>query len=144
MSSNTSTNNDDISAKKETYPEKITREMISMLENGTAPFIKPWEPNTLLCPHNPATGTVYKGFNAFYLSHAAAVKGYSDPRWMTFVQIKNSQEKLRLNEGSKGVTIAFFQPPKGISITDKETGENTVVFPAGIKPIYKYSRDAAS
>lgn len=127
-----------VNTKKETYPEKITRKIITMLENGTAPWIKPWEPNELLCPHNPVTGTVYKGFNAIYLTMASAVKGSDDPRWMTFNQIRKSGNKLHLKAGSRAVTIAFYQPPLGVNITKETVDTDNTEFVKGTRPIYKY------
>jgi antirestriction protein ArdC len=46
------------------FAEKI----IERLKAGTAPWQQPWHPGSVtLAPHNPVSGTVYKGMNRINL-----------------------------------------------------------------------------
>ena len=67
--------------KKDRIPfhEEFAEKIIKMLEEGTAPWQKPWTPAQNMAPRNPLSGTVYRGVNRLHL----AMQGYADPRWMT-------------------------------------------------------------
>lgn len=62
-----------------------------MLERGVAPWQKPWDDSFGL-PHNPVTASRngtngrYQGGNFVYLQAVQLMRGYSDPRWVTFHQ----------------------------------------------------------
>jgi hypothetical protein len=49
------------------YYEQVASKLIEQLEAGTAPWQKPWAPGTIHLPHNPVSGTRYKGSNALWL-----------------------------------------------------------------------------
>lgn len=82
------------------FAEKI----IDRLKEGTAPWQQPGHPGSAtLAPHNPASGTVYKGMNRVNL----ALSGYDDPRWMTY---KQAQERgMGVMQGSKATPVVFYQ-----------------------------------
>lgn len=86
------------------FHEEFAEKIIAHLKAGTAPWQKPWEPRTSNgAPHNPASGTVYRGINRVNL----ALSGYDDPRWMT---LKQANDKgLRIQAGSKATTVVFYQ-----------------------------------
>ena len=66
---------------QEEYAEKIAKELIERLKQGTAPFQLPWQPDMGRdFPFNPVSGTEYSGMNRLNLM----IQGYSDPRWMTY------------------------------------------------------------
>jgi antirestriction protein ArdC len=53
--------------------QTITDRIIAELEQGTAPWVKPWDEN---CEsYNPISGTVYRGMNQLWLSMMA----WADP-----------------------------------------------------------------
>ena len=54
-------------------------------------------------PINGKTNKQYKGLNAFYLSVIGAMKGYSDPRWVTFNQAKELGANVKSGEKSSEV-----------------------------------------
>ena len=58
------------------YYEQVAGRLIEQLEAGTAPWQKPWEPGSIHLPHNPVSGTRYKGSNALWLE----MQGRGDPR----------------------------------------------------------------
>lgn len=72
---------------------------------------------------NANTNSPYKGLNKFYLSMISMVRGYTDPRWMTFKQIKD--EGYHLEKGSKGAKVEYWFPydlkeKKGISFKERD------------------------
>lgn len=85
--------------------EEISTRLIEQLEQGTAPWQKPWS-GVISNPHNPLTNTQYSGANWLFLQLEAQVQGYSDPRWMTFKQISDAWDEGPfsglVNEGEIG------------------------------------------
>lgn len=88
---------------KKPFHEEFAEKIIGMLEQGTAPWQKPWTPAENLAPRNPATGTVYKGVNRLNL----ALAGYDDPRWMTLRQANDAG--LTIKKGSRSTPIVYYQ-----------------------------------
>jgi antirestriction protein ArdC len=84
-----------------------TTQIIEMLEKGTAPWQKPWEPGALQLPFNPTTERTYCGGNALQLIAVSARKGYNDPRWQTYRQAQENGWQVR--KGEKGSQIEFWQ-----------------------------------
>lgn len=89
--------------KKELYHEMVAKELIKQLEEGTAPWQKPWEESFNAIPHNAMTGNRYKGINALHLS----IQGKSDPRWMTYKQAQSINAQVR--KGEKGTQIEYYK-----------------------------------
>lgn len=91
--------------KKERIPfhEAFAGKVIKMLEEGTAPWQKPWTPAQNLAPRNPLSGTVYKGVNRLHL----AMAGYEDPRWMTLKQANDAG--YRIKAGSRSTAVVYYQ-----------------------------------
>jgi len=72
------------------YRQEVTDNIIHLLEQGVAPWQKPWEAGASLgMPMNPTTGKAYRGGNAIHLMTTGLRKGYSDPRWMTTSNPRN-------------------------------------------------------
>ena len=59
-------------------------------------------------PFNAKTQKEYKGFNALYLSILQSFKGYNDPRWLTFNQVKELGGYVK--SGAKSSPIFFYCP----------------------------------
>lgn len=55
-------------ANKRPYHEQVAQQIIQTLEEGTAPWLKPWKPGEFSMPHNPVSGVRYKGANAVLLA----------------------------------------------------------------------------
>lgn len=91
--------------KKERIPfhAEFAGKVIKMLEEGTAPWQKPWTPAQNLAPRNPLSGTVYKGVNRLHL----AMAGYEDPRWLTLKQANDAG--YRIKSGSRSTAVVYYQ-----------------------------------
>jgi antirestriction protein ArdC len=92
------------------YRKEVTESIIQMLQQGVAPWQKPWNAATvgnLAVPFNPTSNNPYRGGNAIYLMASAIRKGYDDPRWMTYKQAAANDWQIR--GGEKGTQIEFWE-----------------------------------
>jgi antirestriction protein ArdC/phage/plasmid primase-like uncharacterized protein len=99
---------------KEPYYQKVANKIIEQLHEGTAPWIRPWESGECRLPHNPVSGTRYKGVNVVWL----AAQGYNDPRWMTY---KQAQEVgAQVCRGEKGTQVQYWKFSEKVQARDGE------------------------
>lgn len=90
--------------KRPPFHEEFASKIIERLQEGTAPWQIPWTPGKAsLVPHNPASGTVYRGMNRVHL----ALSGYDDPRWITLKQANDHGYSIL--PGSKATPVVYFQ-----------------------------------
>lgn len=59
------------------HRQEVTDSIIKMLEDGVAPWQKPWESAGM--PFNPTTDKGYRGGNAVHLMATGLSRGYEDP-----------------------------------------------------------------
>ncbi|MDD4937222.1 MAG: zincin-like metallopeptidase domain-containing protein [Acidiphilium sp.] len=85
------------------YAEEVAARIIEQLEQGTAPWQKPWEPGELRLPYNAVTGKEYRGMNTIWLH----MQGYGDPRWMTYKQ--SQAEGAQVRKGERGTKIIYWK-----------------------------------
>jgi antirestriction protein ArdC len=101
--------------QKRDFRQEVTDRIVKMLEEGVAPWQKPWEPGTVATgmPMNPTTDKAYRGGNAIHLMATALSRGYEDPRWMTYKQAADHGWQVR--RGEKGTQIEFWEvkPARG-------------------------------
>jgi antirestriction protein ArdC len=98
------------SPERRDFRKEVTESIIQMLEQGVAPWQKPWDAATvgnLAVPFNPTSHNPYRGGNAIYLMASAIRKGYDDPRWMTYKQAAANDWQVR--GGEKGTQIEFWE-----------------------------------
>jgi antirestriction protein ArdC len=91
------------------FRQEVTDRIVSMLEEGVAPWQKPWEPGrgSMGMPTNPTTDKPYRGGNAIHLMATALRKGYDDSRWVTYKQAADHGWQVR--KGEKGTQIEFWE-----------------------------------
>lgn len=93
-----------MTAKNKPYHERVAEEVIKALQEGTAPWIKPWVPGQVPdTPINAVTGKPYRGWNRVFLS----MVGYSDPRWCTYKQAQ--QLGAQVKKGSTGTAVQYWK-----------------------------------
>jgi antirestriction protein ArdC len=97
---------------KTPYYEQVAHTLIEQLEAGTAPWQKPWEPGSIHLPHNPVSGTRYKGSNSMWLQ----MQGRADPRWMTYKQAQSVEAQVR--RGEKGTLVQYWKFSDRVSVKD--------------------------
>ncbi|MGB0893805.1 MAG: ArdC family protein [Parashewanella sp.] len=114
------------SKNKLPYHEQIANKLIEQLKQGTAPWQLPWKAGEPRMPHNPVSGTKYKGSNAIWL----AMQGRQDPRWMTFKQASSLEAKIR--KGEHGTIVQYW---KLFDKVDKTDSNGKKILGADGKPI---------
>ena len=87
------------------HRQEVTDSIISLLEQGVAPWQKPWQ--GIGIPTNPTTDKAYRGGNAVHLMATALQRGYDDPRWMTYKQA--AENDWQVKKGEKGTRIEFWE-----------------------------------
>jgi len=113
---------------KRDFRQEVTDRIIRMLENGVAPWQKPWNPSeaSVGMPINPTTERSYRGGNAIHLMATGMRQAYDDPRWMTYKQAADRGWQVR--RGEKGTQIEFWElkpVPKDHSQPDSGTRDQT-------------------
>lgn len=105
-----------LSEQRKALVERIMKDMEAEGASWTAGWAK------CASPRNPLSGTVYRGGNKLILALTAMVRGYDDPRWVTFNQAKKAGWKLR--KGAKAVAVEKWKhlPKKTVD----EDGEESV------------------
>ncbi len=94
---------------KRDFRQEATDAIIRMLEEGVAPWQKPWQSGAIATPFNPTTEKPYRGGNAVYLMAVAARRGYDDPRWMSYKQAQ--QRGWQVRRGETGTQIEYWEFP---------------------------------
>lgn len=108
-----------------TVYEIITDRILSLLEEGTIPWQKPWNRTGNVdfdWPKNLASKRPYSGINVFLLS----CTGFASPFWLTYKQAAALGGNIK--KGEKGFPVIFWkiQPKK---IKDEGGEESSQVFP---------------
>lgn len=98
--------------------QSITDQIVAQLEQGSAPWIKPWHVDAS-ADRNLVTHKPYRGINRLLLGMSSMAAGYSSPEWATFPQWKAAGGNVR--KGEKATHIVFFKPCERQTVS--ETGE---------------------
>jgi antirestriction protein ArdC len=104
---------------------KVTDQIITSLEQGVRPWMKPWSAEHAaggITRPLRANGIPYQGINVLALWSDAVLKGYSAPIWMTFRQALELDAHVRKGESGSTVVYASKITRTG---TDADTGEVT-------------------
>jgi len=123
------------------HQQELTDKIIARLEEAKSNLDKglEWEKPWFSCselPFNPVTGTKYKGINVI----STLSSGFDDPRFYTFNNIKELNEKnessLHIKKGAKGTPI--FKAIQ-VSFSDKKSGEEEAQSDdgSGVKTFWK-------
>jgi len=100
-----------------TIYQEITDSIISELEKGATPWVKPWKADTS-ADKNVISQKLYQGINRLILGMSSMARGYSVPVWASYKQWESLGANVR--KGEKGTRIVFFSP---VTKEDKKTGE---------------------
>ncbi|MES2797061.1 MAG: zincin-like metallopeptidase domain-containing protein [Bacteroidota bacterium] len=87
------------------FYEKVTNEVIEMLEQGQVPWQQTWLDGS---PQNAKTGYNYHGFNSFWASFDTYLHKFDIARYATFKQISDAGGTLK--KGAHGIGIVYFAP----------------------------------
>ena len=98
--------------------EQITARIISELEAGTPPWVRPWSSVADPLPHNAVSQRSYRGVNHLMLSMQQQAAGYESNAWLTFQQARELGGCVRKGEHGTRVVYYDLRPFK-----DEETQE---------------------
>ena len=103
--------------------DSVTSNIIADLENGVAPWVKPWKGGNSggIMPINAATRRYYTGINVLILWSARDEHGYPSPQWMTFKQALDKGAYVR--KGEKGTPVIF---AKKLTFNEGDEDERTI------------------
>lgn len=93
-------------SKMNDFRTHVANAFLKNIEENPMQWKKPWMDE--VTPRNAVTGRLYRGINSFYLNIVGYDRGYEDPRWATFKQIK--ENNWHLQKGSKGVDVEYWMP----------------------------------
>jgi antirestriction protein ArdC len=88
--------------------QRITDQIVSELEKGVRPWLKPWNAEHAaghITRPLRGSGIPYQGINVLTLWSAAMEKGYAAPVWMTFKQA--SELKANVRKGEHGSLVVY-------------------------------------
>lgn len=91
---------------RDLYAE-VTNRIVSALEAGLTPWIRPWSVDFDPTPINAVSRRSYRGINAVLLTLEAQARGYSRSAWLTFRQA--SELGARVRRGESGTTVVFYK-----------------------------------
>jgi len=122
-------------AEKRDHRREVTDSIIKMLEEGVAPWQKPWEGSAM--PFNPTTERPYRGGNALHLLATGMAREYADPRWMTYKQAADQGWQVR--GGEKGTHIEFWEVKERSNEKDgpDQNGGESPAKENGQRPIHR-------
>src|SRR5687767_13057474 len=87
--------------------QEVTDRIVSELEKGTAPWVRPWNKVAGGFPRNGATGRHYHGINVFLLWMASDAAGYGSDEWFTYRQAQEQGAQVR--RGERGSLVTFWK-----------------------------------
>jgi antirestriction protein ArdC len=103
--------------------QKITDQIISELEKGVKPWMKPWHAEHAagrITRPLRGNGVPYRGINVLMLWSAAMENGYAAPVWLTFKQA--TELKANVRKGEHGSLVVYADKIVRTE-TDTATGE---------------------
>lgn len=105
--------------------QKITDQIVSELEKGVRPWLKPWNAEHVagrIKRPLRGNGIPYRGINILMLWSAAMEKGFAAPIWMTFKQALEFDAHVR--KGEQGSLVVYADKIIRAE-TDADTGEES-------------------
>jgi antirestriction protein ArdC len=91
---------------RDLYAETTAR-IIAALEQGAAPWVRPWSTGIDTLPMNAGSRRLYRGINALLLGIEASTRGYPLNRWLTYRQASELGGQVR--KGERGTTVVLWR-----------------------------------
>jgi antirestriction protein ArdC len=100
--------------------DKVVAQLLEGIKKGQIPWRQPYKGITgAHLQRNPSSKRIYTGVNQHVLKIMQQIRGYSDPRWMTYKQAQDMGGQVR--KGEKGTYILV---PRVNNKVDKDTGKD--------------------
>lgn len=128
--------------KRDHYQE-ITDRIIASMEQGVAPWQRPWALSPFgSTPHNAVSGKSYRGINIWLTLMTQWERAYSTPIWVSFKQANEIAAKAMRKAGRKveknkrGVYVFADGEDKGKSVGGVRKGQNKANGCGGTEVVY--------
>ncbi len=109
--------------KRDPYAE-VSQRIVSELEQGAAPWVKPWSATPgQNVPQNAVTNRPYSGCNVVLLWLARS-RGWATPRFLTFKQAIEAGGNVR--KGEHGTKVFFVKQLQIKDSTSEDSGTRLV------------------
>ncbi len=107
--------------------QRVTDQIINQLDQGVAPWVKPWSGVSDAIPMNAQSQRPYRGINTVLLMMEATARGFGANQWLTYRQALSLGGHV--TKGARGVNIVFYQlkPRSDDSAPTDEAAKDTVV-----------------
>jgi antirestriction protein ArdC len=109
--------------EKETVYTRITGSIIAALEQGVAPWVRPW---TVTLPHNATSGREYRGINILSCLAHQLEHGHTSSAYLTFQQAKSLGGFVR--QGERGVLLVLYRDVPMTAKGSNDRDENRRIF----------------
>lgn len=119
-----------MSKTKQDVARIVTDRIIEALEQGVAPWARPWKRVGGRGPTSLATGKPYRGINTLILETTAMLEGYSSPYWVTYNQAKARAVEAAQAEGR---TLVEKTGKTGRKYWVEVTDEGETIFFGGVR-----------
>lgn len=105
--------------------DEVTAAIISQLEAGIVPWVKPWSVSaaSVGLPRNAVTGRAYSGINVLILWSAVIEAAFPAQEWLTFRQALAAGGCVRKGERGRTIFYADSFTPKGRE-ADEQSGDD--------------------
>ncbi len=91
------------------HRQEVTNDVVRMIEEGLAPFQKPWKAGAYHTPYNTTSLRPYHDGNVLDRMALMMKNGWTDPRFVTYHQ---AQEKgWQVRKGEKGRHVEYWEFP---------------------------------
>jgi antirestriction protein ArdC len=87
--------------------QEVTDQIVKALEQGVAPWVRPWSEEADPIPLNVVSDRPYRGANVLLLNLKSLFAGYSRNRWLTYRQAVDLGGQVRA--GETGVRILYYK-----------------------------------
>jgi antirestriction protein ArdC len=87
--------------------QEVTDQIVKALEQGVAPWVKPWSEEADPIPVNVVSDRPYRGVNVLLLNLKSLFTGYTRNRWLTYRQAVDLGGCVR--SGETGVRILYYK-----------------------------------
>ena len=113
----------------------ITARIVSALEAGLAPWVRPWSEDVDSFAMNAGTRRPYRGINALLLSLEATSQGYPLNRWLTYRQA--TELGGQVERGARGTTVVLWRLRKVAATADAYPAPDESDVPERVIPLLR-------
>ena len=109
--------------------ERVTEAILGELEQGVAPWVKPWSGGrSSELPYNATSQRRYSGVNVLLLWGESMTRGYRNPAWITFNQAKGLGGHVKKGEHGCAIVYASTYTKRVRDATNGEEKEDWIPF----------------